>query len=146
MKTWAKITLSTVGLLVGGTLLGLLAVWAAFTPRCGNDILAELPSPDNQRRAVIFQRNCGATTGFNTEVSILRGSSRLGNEAGNAFAADADHGQAPTGPSGGPVVTVRWIDPLHLVVNHDARVRVLAADSLVEGVRIRFVSTGPPGA
>jgi hypothetical protein len=30
-----------------------------------------MPSPDGRRDAVMFQRDCGATTGFSTQISIL---------------------------------------------------------------------------
>jgi hypothetical protein len=38
---------------------------------CGNEVLDSVPSPDGETSAVIFHRNCGATTGVNIQISIL---------------------------------------------------------------------------
>jgi hypothetical protein len=38
---------------------------------CGNAVLQDLPSPEGRRHAVVFTRDCGATTAFSTQVSVL---------------------------------------------------------------------------
>lgn len=38
---------------------------------CANRVAVEAKSPDNRYKAVIFERDCGATTDFSTQVSIL---------------------------------------------------------------------------
>ena len=38
---------------------------------CGNEIHAEQKSPDGKLKVVEFMRNCGATTGYNVQISIL---------------------------------------------------------------------------
>ena len=55
---------------------------------CGNEIFQEVYSPDNEYKAVVFQRDCGATTGFSTQISILKAPAKLPNESGNIFAMD----------------------------------------------------------
>ena len=55
---------------------------------CGSYVFEEAYSPDNTYKAVVFQRDCGATTGFSTRVSILRSSKELPNKPGNVFAMD----------------------------------------------------------
>lgn len=52
---------------------------------CSNVIHAELPSPDNKYKAVIFQRDCGATSGFSTQISIVQADKALPNDSGNIF-------------------------------------------------------------
>jgi hypothetical protein len=52
---------------------------------CGNDVFSELWSPNKEYKAVIFQRNCGATTDFNTQISIIQSSDALGNDGGNVL-------------------------------------------------------------
>jgi hypothetical protein len=44
---------------------------------CRNDLAAESVSPDKQYKAVIFKRDCGTTTGFNTQISILYTNEKL---------------------------------------------------------------------
>lgn len=45
-------------------------------------------SPDHRVEAVVFERNCGATTGFSTQVSIIRQGTSLGNDGGNVLVMD----------------------------------------------------------
>lgn len=52
---------------------------------CGHTIYAELASPDNRYKAIVFERNCGATTDFSTQISILPMTETLPNESGNIF-------------------------------------------------------------
>ena len=52
---------------------------------CGNEVFEEQLSPDGKLKAVIFQRDCGATTGFSTQISVLNSHKKLKNESGNVF-------------------------------------------------------------
>ncbi|MEJ6473976.1 hypothetical protein [Pseudoalteromonas piscicida] len=52
---------------------------------CGNYFHSESFSPNGELKAVIFQRDCGATTGFSTQISILDVDDKLENEMGNVF-------------------------------------------------------------
>lgn len=38
---------------------------------CETDVRLRVASPDGRREAVVFGRECGATTGFNTQVAIV---------------------------------------------------------------------------
>ena len=55
---------------------------------CANEFASEHLSPDGKWKFVTFDRNCGATTGNNMQVSLLPAQTRLSNDAGNAFIAD----------------------------------------------------------
>ena len=55
---------------------------------CGNEVFEEVNSPSLEFKAVIFQRDCGATTAFSTQVSVLSGTEVLPNESGNVFIID----------------------------------------------------------
>ena len=51
---------------------------------CGDDVVKEIPSPSGEWKAVIFERSCGATTGFFTEASVLKSGKKLSDgSAGN---------------------------------------------------------------
>ncbi|MCH8536313.1 MAG: hypothetical protein LAT66_00960 [Alkalimonas sp.] len=52
---------------------------------CGNEVYTEILSPDNRHKAVIFQRDCGATTDFSTQISVMKASAHLPNKSGNTF-------------------------------------------------------------
>jgi hypothetical protein len=107
---------------------------------CANDLLSEITSPGGDRRAVVFQRDCGATTGFSTQVSVLAVGSALPDSGGNVFSADTDHGKAPAGPGGGPRVDVRWVTPQTLEVRYDGRARVFTHEPRYAGTEVRFVA------
>jgi hypothetical protein len=110
---------------------------------CSNEVISDLKSPDGKRRAVVFQRNCGATMGFSTELSIVESGEEV-TDGGNVFAADSDHGQAPPGPGGGPAVVAVWAGADTLVVRHHPRARVFRSDSIHAGVRVRYVRDSLP--
>jgi len=61
---------------------------AGCDPACENEISHDLPSPDGRHRVVVFSRNCGATTGFNTQATILPAGGHLADEGGNVFSID----------------------------------------------------------
>jgi hypothetical protein len=46
-------------------------------------VAGELTSPDNELLAVVFERSCGTSTGFSTQVSVLENNSSLEYEPGN---------------------------------------------------------------
>ena len=91
---------------------------------CRNELLKELKSPNGANKVVIFQRDCGATTGFSTQISILSSNEKLPNAGGDVFIADTNHGAAPSSEGGGPVVEVTWIDDNNLLIKHDSQARV----------------------
>ena len=55
---------------------------------CENEISKTVISPSGNLKAVVFNRGCGATTGFNTQISIINTSEELESEGGNLFIAD----------------------------------------------------------
>ena len=108
---------------------------------CGNEIVAQVKSPDGLRTAFLFQRDCGATTGFSTQVSVVRGET-LPNSGGNVFVADSDHGAAPVAAWGGPPAELRWLDASTLEVSYHPRARTFEKAEVVDGVSIRYVFLG----
>ncbi len=103
---------------------------------CSNEVLQEIPSPDNKLKAVVFQRDCGATTGFSTQMTIIKTNEKLQNKRGDVYSADTDHGNAPSGPGGGPKIEVVWTGPHQLQVKHPQKARIFLS------VKEITVSTG----
>ena len=103
---------------------------------CANQVLQEVPSPDKQLKAVVFQRDCGATTGFSTQVSVIKVDEKLQNTKGDVFSADTDHGKVPSGPGGGPAVEIIWKEPHQLQITHSQHARIFLAAKEIK------VSTG----
>ena len=115
------------------------AVDACIEPSCGNKVLRDLPSPDNRRHVVVFTRDCGATTGFSTQVSVLT-RVRDATDAGNVFIADTDHGRIPAGPGGGPDVIAQWLDSRTLRIRYRAGARVVKQDNRHDDIDVQFVA------
>lgn len=67
-------------------------------------------SPSRQQKAVIYERNCGATTGFSTHVSVVDTERAVPNQQGNLF--DIEGHPEWTN------VTVRWINENHIVITY----------------------------
>ncbi len=105
---------------------------------CANEALVEVASPDAKHKAVVFQRDCGATTGFSTQVTVLPAGASLQNEPGNVFVADTNHGAAPSGRGGGPEVAVQWLTDSALHIAHHSSARVFKAERRVGDVRIDY--------
>ena len=121
--------------------LSYLAVAMALlscTSPCRNSIINQTASPNGAWKAVVFQRDCGATTGFTTQVSILSASESLPETKGNAFTADTDHGKAASGPGGGPSVQVRWISDVEMEISHDSNARVFTRERVVKSIQVRY--------
>jgi hypothetical protein len=100
---------------------------------CGNEILSESLSPDGSKRAVLFSRDCGATTDYSWQISILGAKEVLPDDGGNAFAAGTDHGAVQE-----MKIEVDWKDSEHLIVSYPEHAHVFHHLTLVSGVRISY--------
>ncbi|NOR57306.1 MAG: hypothetical protein GQ474_02160 [Sulfurimonas sp.] len=81
-----KKVLKIIALLITILIVGLIGLFMYFANElCANKIHSELLSPNKSIKAVIFQRDCGATTGFSTHISILDSKQTLENDSGNIF-------------------------------------------------------------
>ncbi|HEX8235416.1 MAG TPA: hypothetical protein VF600_05625 [Abditibacteriaceae bacterium] len=106
---------------------------------CSNSIISQVASPDGQQKAVVFDRDCGATTGFSTQVSILPVGDALPNDGGNLFVIDDNHGAVPSAPtSSGPSVYVKWLSSTNLLIAYDKRGRTYGMDKQFGSVTISY--------
>jgi hypothetical protein len=82
VKLLMKLILSILVILIG------LIIWVIFTDPfniCRNDLYKRYTSPNNKLDAVVFQRNCGATAAFSTQISIIDANDDLGKSTGNVY-------------------------------------------------------------
>ena len=127
------------GVLVAGWFaLGAVALGSGS---CVIHPIAEFASPDSTFRVAVFDRGCGATTGFGTHAALLDQLEPLSTEVADLFVADTDHGVAPPARWGGPELQVRWLDTRTVELSHHDLARVFRADTLVRGVTIRYRRT-----
>jgi hypothetical protein len=78
-----------IGISFGLILLLLFGVgYFLFSDMCANTIVNASTSPNGKWKVVLFERNCGATTGFSSQISLIKADAELNNEAGNIYIAD----------------------------------------------------------
>ncbi|MCW3836570.1 hypothetical protein ACFQ1E_09890 [Sphingomonas canadensis] len=104
---------------------------------CGGALIETAPDPGGTTAAFRSIRDCGATTGYSTQVAV--GREFDGHErAAPVFIADSDHGVADE--EGGAVrVALRWDGARRLTVFYARHARVFRAEPEAEGVTIRYV-------
>ena len=104
---------------------------------CSNTVVSRSDAPDGRHSAALFQRDCGATTGFSTQVSIFEVGEQPSGK-GNVFRADDDHGVAAAAEWGGPWADIKWLSPTRLIIRYDAKSRIFETDEQVSGVTVSF--------
>ena len=104
---------------------------------CQNSIVSTAVAPSGDFRAVLFQRDCGATTGFSSQVSVTDADDAPSG-GGNAFVADTDHGLASSAMWGGPWVELRWLSPRQLLIRYDAKARVFTQNATVSEMTVTY--------
>jgi len=113
------------GLLAIIVILGILYIYAGFIAGdvCGNKVVKELTSPDGKNKAIIFIRDCGATTGFSTQVSILGNTTSLSNDMTGNILVLSDHAnEGLMFADGGARVDIAWReDSRRLRIQYDPR-------------------------
>lgn len=96
---------------------------------CENEISQSIISPSGKLKAVVFSRNCGATTGVNTQVSIIPASGMLSNDNGNTLILD-----------GATQMKVEWRSDSVLHLKGLGAAKVFKQSGSVEGVSISYGS------
>src|SRR5262245_53721821 len=116
----------------------------AFRDPCINHAIEEFRSPAGRQKVVIFERSCGATSGFSTQASLLPADSPPPKAPGNILIIDDDHGKVPVGGNGKIAVNVRFIDDSTLTLAYPAAARVFTQVAAKNGVAIHHerVSSG----
>ena len=118
-------------------LSGMFLALGACDDACSNDVITRTVSPDGKREAVMFQRDCGATSGYSTQISIVdAGEAPAGG--GNTFRADGDHGAASLGYWGGSWAETKWIASDRLLVRYADKSRIFEEDDTVAGVSVSY--------
>jgi hypothetical protein len=94
---------------------------------CGNEVLRSAVSPSGAKSAIVFRRDCGATTGFTTQVSIVRGRETEVTGSGNTLIVE-----------GRPDLEVRWLSDSELLVSRLGSGRIFEQQERVGGTTIKY--------
>jgi len=78
----AAISITPLVLIIG------IVITYSFPSMCENKIIKIATSPDSTNKIVLFERSCGATTGFSSQISIINNNDNLSNESGNIYIAE----------------------------------------------------------
>lgn len=139
MRGVLKVSLWIIIIILG---VGIVVVGAAHLltlDMCGNRVVAEIASPDGRLKAVEFERDCGATTDFSTQVSVIKSNKRLASDsAGNAFSADSNHGLVPVHAAGVMEIDIQWVNGNTLQIGYPAGARVFSRQSKVGDVSVQY--------
>jgi len=129
-----------------------LLVGCGWGDPCGNEVLASVTSPDGGVVAVVFQRDCGATTDFSTQVSAVPSGAKFleqptvfrATQKGNVFIADRG-GSRPDGwEGGGPWAQASWsTQPDTLIIKYDPGARVFVKQSSALGRNVKYEAVWP---
>ncbi|MBI2683591.1 MAG: hypothetical protein HYX26_10345 [Acidobacteriales bacterium] len=95
---------------------------------CGNDVWKEAYSPNRRLKAVVFDRDCGATTRAYTQVMIIDASEDVPNEPGNVFGVD----------DGTASIEVSWMADSKLLVTYPRYLKNVHKSNSVMGVEIQY--------
>ena len=98
-------------LIVFITLIILLIILFIFGENffCKNKVITSVISSNKKIKIVIFQRDCGATTGFTTQISIINSNEIVDNTMkGNIFISD--------GKPQDIIKSIKWIEANKVVV------------------------------
>ncbi len=95
---------------------------------CSNELIAEVTSPDGTKKIILFSRTCGATTGFNTQGTILNRGDALSNASGSAFIIDSGSAK------------VSWAGDSTIIVTLEGSARALKKETSDGGVTIEYQS------
>jgi len=101
---------------------------------CTNNTINQFNSPNNRFIAVVFTRNCGSSTDYSTQVSILPFSEKLGDVSGNVFICDSNHKNSKSyNIYGGPEVSVNWLNENQMVIKYSRGSRIFLSN-IVHGL------------
>lgn len=104
---------------------------------CENKLFDEKSNFQNNYKAILFVRNCGASTGFSKQLSIIEFDDKLNNDTGNIFISDNNHGNAKS-DSFGPIIEINWIDNKTLKVSYSKNIRVFKKEFIFKNIKIIY--------
>jgi len=94
---------------------------------CENKVMASAGSPDGSKNVLVFSRGCGATTGFNTQVSVAPKGVPIPAGAGNTLILE---GTVP--------LTIVWLSESAISIAGLGSSHVYKQEASVAGVSITY--------
>ena len=112
---------------------------------CENKVMSRTLSPDGASASVVFVRDCGATTQYSTQVSIIPGKSVFleqptewsSTEGGNALVVDGGDWASPE------PIHVQWVSSARLILTRPRGAQVFQQHAQVRGIAIEHREASP---
>ena len=106
---------------------------------CVDTVVTEVRSPDEKLKVVVFERSCGPTTGFSTQISVLPSDRSLPTDsAGNIFAADDNNHAVPVPNKGTMELKVIWESNSAISISYPSKAQVFLKKSNEDSVTIKY--------
>ncbi|SNB56978.1 hypothetical protein SAMN04487880_1881 [Marinobacter sp. es.042] len=105
-----------------------LIAYLALPDLCENEELSATASPNGEYEAISFRRNCGATTPYSVQVSVVPAGMELPNEPGNVLVI-RNHDLAPE---------LHWKGPYDLGILYPTHVQVIRVDKIPNDVSVVY--------
>jgi hypothetical protein len=96
--------------------------------QCDVTVKRKIPSPHYRRLAVVFEKDCGATTPFNTQVSIAAGTKPFSSDKFPSFLS----------LRGQHALTVGWLDEETIQIEIPKGAEVFRQDRRADGVAVLY--------
>ena len=106
---------------------------------CGERVISRTDAPSGEHSAVLFEANCGATTGFSTQVAVVDAGAEPDSDRLVFAADDRDH-QAQPGNWGGPDARLEWLTGEHLRITYSAGAHIFQRKAEMSGVKVTIRS------
>ena len=103
---------------------------------CENTLDYKVVSPNNANIVFVFERSCGATTGFVTHISVRKNDKLLNNDHGNLFIATGS--QSKFSAIGTIPTKVVWLDNKNLLIRYDKNATIYKKVEEREGIKIKY--------
>jgi hypothetical protein len=139
--TWRKTLFVLLAALIATSSGGLALLDHLFSGMCSTTVIDEVASPNRKLKAILFQIDCGATTGLNSHVAIVpsdKDVSDKGSLSESFLAVDGNHGHAPAGKGGGPEVRMNWMSDTRLEIKYHDLARIIRAQASSKGIEISY--------
>jgi hypothetical protein len=146
MATWKKVILWFLGfvfVIAGGCAVLLDRFDRATEGLCDITVIEEIISPSGKLKAVVFQIDCGATTGFNTQISIVPTETEITQKSNlpqSFFVADGNHRQAPAGKGDGPELRIHWENDENLEVQYHSNAHLIRAERKFKEIAVYYTT------
>jgi hypothetical protein len=133
------------GIWVAFSIWFLLFVFNSLLSFCEVESLSSTPSPDGSKKVEVFVVNCGATTDWSTQASILKPNEMITDSSrGNLLAIDGNHGEAwPEAGKGWPVIVPVWNDSNNVEIHYSRGTRATPEDEMIKGVNVTYRTITP---